>query len=172
MGKNDSSGNTVIEVFPTKAQLWFFLIVSIVAFLGLIAFEYTMQGKTAAEERRRTQASLYVNPTTLSMLAQYESEIPVGIAIETSAPAADDNAGEFYETEDAAAKARSTIELSNSKKLAEIYPAAGADGQKFIRTAASDWKLSRLLNHLDSAAAQALVRDLISDAEPRSVPEE
>lgn len=156
-----STTNGVIEVFPTKPQLIFFLVLSAAAFIGLAGYEFTLRGKTAEEERRRAQTAVYFNTTSLTALSQHEDQISAGIAGDLSAA----TGAAISDEQVARAKAANTIELTNSKALSQIYPAIGADGQAFIRNAASDWKLARILDKLDSAGAQSLLRDLISDAE-------
>ena len=163
MQSKSESRNGVIEVFPTTPQLWFFLVIGVLAFGALLAYEFTLQRGAVAEEKRRTQAAVYFNATTLANLSQYESEIPKGAA----QMAAEERAAVITEAEAARAKASETVELTLSVKLAEIYPAIDAEGQRFIRAAASDWKLARLIQHLEPDAAQSLLRDLISDGEER-----
>ncbi len=159
--------NGVIEVFPTRLQLVLFLVISTAAFLGLAGYEFTLKGKTAEEERRRAQTAVYFNTTSLSALSQFEDQISAGIAGGYSAVAG----AAIEDSEIARAKAVNTVELTNSKALSQIYSAIGAEGQAFIRGAASDWKLARMLEKLDATSAQSLLGDLISDAEPQAATE-
>ncbi|MCD6119030.1 hypothetical protein J7K50_04230 [bacterium] len=156
MAKPDNRKLEVIEVFPTTPQLIAGLIIALVILCALLFLNFRgTEGSVEIAEEKPAKMK-YFNTITLAELAMYEGNIAGREALKPSGVRPLDS--EVIRT-----KLERALELTLSSKLADIYAGLDPEEQVFVRTAVSDWKLSRLLTRLEAADSQELVTDILAD---------